>query len=158
YDNRSAVDLRVNYIATLNGNATYGANCLHGDIECLGNIQQLCVQDKSTTEDTLEFVLCQQRSVDRIGSWSHFAGCLRPLSQWQQILRCAATDEGKRLLAKSAEYSMQHNAKTSLTFQLNGVQRCVFDEGAWKKYEEDCPGGYSVPLFSKSIRTLAMPK
>ncbi|KAJ1949730.1 hypothetical protein EC988_004653 [Linderina pennispora] len=129
YDNHSAVDLR-----------------------------QLCVQEKSTTDDTLDFVLCQQKRVEQIGTWLHFANCLRPLSHWQQIVRCVATDEGKKLLRKSAEYSEQHNAKTSLTFQLNGSQRCVFDQGAWRQYDEDCPGGYSVPMFSKSIKSLSVSK
>ncbi|KAG0656048.1 hypothetical protein C6P46_000480 [Rhodotorula mucilaginosa] len=39
------VDLRLDYIASKNSSALYDATCKHGDIECRGNIQQLCAAD-----------------------------------------------------------------------------------------------------------------
>ncbi|GAA5873552.1 hypothetical protein JCM3774_000048 [Rhodotorula dairenensis] len=39
------VDLRLDYIASKNSSALYDATCKHGDIECRGNIQQLCAAE-----------------------------------------------------------------------------------------------------------------
>ncbi|KAJ2537827.1 hypothetical protein IWW35_006407, partial [Coemansia sp. RSA 1878] len=36
------LDIQLNFIAKPNPNATYGAECKHGDDECRGNIDELC--------------------------------------------------------------------------------------------------------------------
>lgn len=39
----------MNYIGTPDSGATYGVECKHGDLECAGNIHQLCVQEHVRT-------------------------------------------------------------------------------------------------------------
>jgi hypothetical protein len=40
----SIVDLRLGFVALPDASAPLGFKCLHGDLECQGNIAQLCVQ------------------------------------------------------------------------------------------------------------------
>ncbi|KAJ2619664.1 hypothetical protein GGF44_005597, partial [Coemansia sp. RSA 1694] len=122
---------------------------------CAGNIQQLCVQEKTDPESTLQFILCQQRDIRRIGSYTLFAECLQSTSpKWLSVMRCALSDEGKTLLQTSVTESRHNDYKVSLTFALNGAKRCVFDSGHWAKSEEECPGGNTVASFSQTIRQL----
>lgn len=39
------INLSLNFIAAQNKSAPWGASCKHGDVECQGNIHQLCVID-----------------------------------------------------------------------------------------------------------------
>ncbi|KAI9481826.1 hypothetical protein BX667DRAFT_504740 [Coemansia mojavensis] len=141
YDNAKNVDIQFNYIGNLNSSHTYGVKCMHGDTE-------------TSPETTLQFILCQQTSVKRIGSYTLFAECLRPISNWLTVIQCAMSDEGKLLLQENIANASQNNITTSLTFSLNENKRCVFDSGHWVEPEEGCPGGNSVPSFSKSIQEL----
>ncbi|KAJ2093631.1 hypothetical protein IW138_000025 [Coemansia sp. RSA 986] len=159
YDNLSNVDLRFNYIGDLNETSTYGVTCMHGDYEasineCFGNIQQLCVQEKLGTDAALQYVLCENRDIKRIGTYSKFAECLHTstIAKWMSVARCTVSDEGKKLLQKNVADTKSKGMKTSLTFTLNGKQRCIFDSGHWVAPEDGCPGGGSVPDFSKSIQ------
>lgn len=36
------VDVNLIYIAKLNSTSKYGVSCMHGELECDGNVQQLC--------------------------------------------------------------------------------------------------------------------
>ncbi|PIA15438.1 hypothetical protein COEREDRAFT_87851 [Coemansia reversa NRRL 1564] len=154
YDNQDDLDLRFNYIGNLNSTMTYGVSCLHGNNECFGNIQQLCVQEKTDANTTLKFVLCQNDGFQRIGSYGLFVECLWPVASWYSVVRCAMGNEGKRLLQNSIIESQHSEAKISLTFALNGNKRCVFDSGRWVDSEDACPGGGSVLRFSESIHAL----
>ncbi|KAJ2861073.1 hypothetical protein GGH94_005131 [Coemansia aciculifera] len=124
-------------------------------ILCAGNVQQLCVQEKTDPESTLQFILCQQRDIRRIGSYTLFAECLQSTSpKWLSVMRCALGEEGKHLLQTSVAESRHNNMKVSLTFALNGQKRCVFDSGHWVKPEDGCPGGNTVPDFTHTIKEL----
>ncbi|KAJ2768700.1 hypothetical protein IWQ56_002838, partial [Coemansia nantahalensis] len=146
YDNEDAVDLRFNYIGKLNDTRKYG---------CLGNIQQLCVQKNADPGTTLQFVLCQNNSPKRIGGYMLFVECLRPVASWYAAARCVTGDEGVRLLKNSVIETQHSDVNVSLTLAFNGQKRCIYDSGHWVEPEDGCPGGGSVPLFSKSIRQLS---
>ncbi|KAJ1796086.1 hypothetical protein LPJ59_003965 [Coemansia sp. RSA 2399] len=121
---------------------------------CFGNIQQLCVQEKLGSDAALQHVLCENRDIKRIGTYTQFAECLQTnaIAKWLAVARCTVSEEGKQLLKQNVADSKSKGMKTSLTFTLNGKQRCVFDSGHWVASEDGCPGGASVPAFSKSIQ------
>ncbi|KAI7835153.1 hypothetical protein BX661DRAFT_168315 [Kickxella alabastrina] len=93
YDNSKVLDLRFDYIGELNNKTKYGVICAHGDTECFGNIQHLCVQKKAGTDKALEFMLCQQRNINRIGTYIQLAECLNNSSYWIPSVRCAFGEE-----------------------------------------------------------------
>ncbi|KAI8321155.1 hypothetical protein GQ54DRAFT_325213 [Martensiomyces pterosporus] len=155
YDNRPYLNMKFSYIGTPSNSSRYGVACPHDDSACFGNIQQLCVQEKTSPEETLQFILCQQRVSEQIGTYVLFMQCLPASPKWTQIVRCALGPEGRQLLLASTAFSEHSGAKISLTFSLNGSKRCVYDSGHWIASEEMCPGGASVSKFSRSIRGLA---
>lgn len=40
------MDLKLEYIGQIDDEAQFGVDCMHGDLECAGNIQQLCARAK----------------------------------------------------------------------------------------------------------------
>ncbi|KAJ2524628.1 hypothetical protein GGI11_000685 [Coemansia sp. RSA 2049] len=138
YDNLPNVDIKFNYIGELNKTSTYGVTCMHGDY---GNA-------------ALQYILCENSDIRRIGTYSRFAECLHTdaIAKWVTVARCSVSDEGSKLLQQNVVETRNKGIKTSLTFTLDGKQRCVFDSGHWVSSEDGCPGGGSVPEFNKSVQ------
>ncbi|KAJ2697315.1 hypothetical protein FB645_005950 [Coemansia sp. IMI 203386] len=139
YDNSKELDMHFDYIGELNNSTTYGVECPHGDI------------DAGTS---LQFILCQQREIKKIGTYSQLAQCLLGIPTWLPTMQCALGTEGIALLQNSVKTSREKDMQTSLSFALNDAKRCVFDSGHWVGPDEGCPGGGSVPRFTKSIKDL----
>ncbi|EXX75002.1 hypothetical protein RhiirA5_352525 [Rhizophagus irregularis] len=141
---------KTNYIATLNSSATYGATCKHGDLECNGNIQELCFQEVNSNQLTFfNYLMCIHRSFDRIGSHEWAKQCSEEVGQdYDPIDKCVNSDTGLNLFIKSVQKSKANQANVSCTIFIDGHKRCIRDGGDWY----DCPDGNSDKDFVKSIK------
>ncbi|CAG8588997.1 7421_t:CDS:2 [Funneliformis caledonium] len=140
---------KTNYIATLNSSATYGATCKHGDLECKGNIQELCFH-KAIPNDLIFFnyLLCTHRSLNLIGSHKWAKQCSEEVGQdYGPIDECVNSDIGLNLFIESVKRAKDYQANKSCTIFINGKKRCIKD-GSWY----DCPKGHSVKDFINSIK------
>lgn len=119
------INLSLHYIATPNSSSSYGATCKHGDEECQGNIQQLCVIDTLNPNKAgkrydlgpsaaqrlwWEFVQCENYvgGRNRIGQESLAKQCLKAIGgvpDWQGdgLDECAEGKKGRALLKNSLE-------------------------------------------------------
>ncbi|KAI8852197.1 hypothetical protein BC829DRAFT_373785 [Chytridium lagenaria] len=148
------VDFKTEYIAKPNASLDYGAKCLHGDSECLGNIVQLCVQKYHPSRDEwFKFVLCQNRKYGEIPSEKQSIICAREAGfdfKATDVQGCIYGEEGKKLLQTSLTSTIESEVIKSCTIFLNGKLRCIRDGRRWY----NCPGGYSVDSFVESICAL----
>jgi len=104
-------------------------NCMHGPEECVGDIQQLCVQASATRDQLLDFVLCQDNSqidIPRNGE----ACAKRAGLDWTAISACVNGDEGSKLMTESLASSTQKGIGVSCTVQLDDMPFCVHN-GGW---------------------------
>lgn len=140
------VNFTISYIAF--GNSPKDIHCLHGDEECQGNKQQLCVQNLSSQQTILKFLQCQSKDVDTIPSSAE--GCFKESSdgssKWSDIDACSKSEKGADLLYLSAEKSRLVSAKKSCTIHLNGRFWCMHD-GSWY----GCTEGRNEKSFIKAI-------
>ncbi|KAJ1570026.1 ribosomal 40S subunit protein S18B, partial [Nowakowskiella sp. JEL0078] len=143
------IDLKTEYIGSIDPEIEIGVKCLHGDGECIGNIQQLCVQ--KYIPKYFDFIICQNRKQRRIPSEIVLNTCLDFVNasdeERGQVTQCIGSDEGKDLHIASVEKSKKLGAGKSCTVYLADKQRCIRDGGRWY----DCPGGYEVENFLNDI-------
>ncbi|GAA5979811.1 hypothetical protein JCM10908_003054 [Rhodotorula pacifica] len=170
------VDLRLEYIANKNTSALYDVTCKHGDIECRGNIQQLCAADlwrahSSRTAEAMEeqkagevevslkgnqawedwwnFVQClNYGEVSRIGTDDAASACAKVVGHsWDARERhCVDGKRGKKLLRKSVKRTRKLEVQKSATVLLNDKVICIHD-GSW----QSCPGGHEISDFVRQI-------
>ena len=145
--------------------------CMHGERECVGNKQQLCLQKRldqrigagklsadATVDVLLKFLTCGWRSPADIGTDKGARQCLAAIG-WaaaadaDDVLACASGAEGDALLAASHAATTAAGAKNSCTVFVDGRRRCVRDGGAFR----DCEPGRTPADFKKSI-CAALPK
>ncbi|PWZ00361.1 hypothetical protein BCV70DRAFT_199649 [Testicularia cyperi] len=145
----------------------YGVECKHGDGECAGNIQQLCVQDalnpqRAGDEYDLSpsaaqklwwnFIQCQNfAGLGTVGDESQAQRCLKILNGpgWDKdgIASCAHGSKGRKLLRNSVVSSRDRNISLSCTILIEGKTRCIRDGGSWK----NCDMGHEVSDFVAEI-------
>jgi hypothetical protein len=136
-------DLRVNYIAKNSGGSF---QCMHGNSECIGNIQQLCVTQLYPKDYAwFNFVTCQDETQFNIPNNAQSCASRQNLN-WANINTCANGDQGQKLFKDSVAYTQSFGVGTSCTIYLQKNPRCVHD-GVWK----NCPGGYEVHDFVRDI-------
>lgn len=134
----SLVDLQVNYIAP-NG------KCLHGDSECDGNIQQLCIKELYPNK-WFDFLQCQNKQFWMIPATQLVDQCGKPRSMiTSDILKCMSDGTGASLFESSWKFTQAQSITTSCTIQLQGRTLCVRDGSQW----HGCGG--SVGFFVDEI-------
>jgi len=150
------MDLSLVYIANLNSSdPIFGVTCMHGQEECWGNIQQLCVA-KHEPSAWWEFVQCQNyNGREKIGTPELASNCAKAVGfEWESsaAARCAGSeergksDEGTTLLQESVKLGKKLGVKFSCTILIDSRPVCVHDS-TWKK----CENGHTVNDFVKQI-------
>jgi hypothetical protein len=133
--------------------AKFGVQCMHGDVECRGNIHQLCVQSTipavhTTTSPShnsdgvalhanfpvMSFVSAQNYYDPRkIGQEDYAKDNLKAVGyDWEEsgVGKCVE-EEGKRLLEDSVVRTRDVlKSSKSCTILIEGEKRCVHD-GSW---------------------------
>ncbi|PWN45377.1 hypothetical protein IE81DRAFT_285439, partial [Ceraceosorus guamensis] len=158
----SLIDLQYAYIGTRNHSSPYGASCKHGDIECAGNVQELCVNDHLRSNKKISSVEAQRTTWDfieclnyggiaDIGKEDAARNCLSAVHgpRWEDdgIKRCAEGKLGRKLLAKSLQDAHKSDIVNSATLQIDGNTICVRDGGEWKQ----CTGGHEPTDWVRAI-------
>ncbi|KAJ1036121.1 hypothetical protein NDA18_000263 [Ustilago nuda] len=164
--------LTMSYIGSIENDkhSKYGASCMHGDQECQGNIQQLCVQDalnpdragqdfdlspSAAQKRSWNFLQCQNYAgVSKIGDEELAQRCLRLVNgpEWHKdgIAKCVHGKQGRKLLQNSIKASKHSNLTRSCTILFEGGNKCVRDGNAWK----DCDLGHEPADFINEIQRL----
>lgn len=168
----SKTRLTMSYIGSIENDkhSKYGASCMHGDQECTGNIQQLCVQDaldpvragedfdlspSAAQKRWWNFLQCQNfAGLSKIGDEELAQRCLRVVDgpAWEKdgIAKCVHGKQGRKLLQNSIKASKHSNLTTSCTIVFEGGKKCVRDGGAWK----NCDLGHEPADFINEIERL----
>lgn len=75
--------------------------CMHGPDECAGDRQQLCAQKHLSASAFLDFVQCQDQSLELIPQ--NGQSCAK--GDWSTVSECADGAEGEKLLVDSVGVS-----------------------------------------------------
>lgn len=165
--------LTMTYIGTIDKDSKhtkYGAECMHGEQECAGNIQQLCVQDaldpgragedydlspSAAQKKWWNFLQCQNfAGTSKIGNEDLAQRCLRVVDgpSWDKdgIAKCVHGKRGRKLLQQSIKASKAANLGTSCTIVFENGRRCTRDGGAWK----NCDLGHQPSDFINEIERI----
>ncbi len=112
-----AVDFSVNFIATDNGDGTFGS--LHGQNEVLGNIVQLCAM-KYNPDTYMDMIICMNKDYGSIPS--NWEACANENKlNVEKIKTCYESQEGKTLLSESIKKANEVGARGSPTMYINDV-------------------------------------
>jgi len=125
------VDLNVDYIAKVDTTQETGFNCMHGQSECLGDLQQVCAKHYYAKNYTWwNFLLCEDQTQENIPDNGPQCASLNGMNS-SQINNCVNSPEGKSLLLNSITYTQQRNVDVSCTIWIQNQLFCVHDE-YWK--------------------------
>ncbi|KAG8909838.1 hypothetical protein FRC00_009335 [Tulasnella sp. 408] len=153
------VDVTLSFIGKLNSTAPkYGVTCMHGEIECEGNLQELCMTNHvSEVRNWWPWLECVNLAGrERIGHLGTAVDCaIMTGIDWIEdgVRACVKGKEGEsepegvRLLQESVKKTADLGITTSCTILISGKKRCVRDDGEWK----DCEGGSSAADLERSI-------
>jgi len=129
----SIVDLHLDYIAEVDPNSQTGFDCMHGEDECVGDIQQLCAYSHYQSNYTWwNFVLCEDQDQDNI-PYNGEDCCSQSDMDYNVINNCATGSEGVTLMTNSINYTNSKNVQVSCTIYISDQEFCVHN-GDW----EDC--------------------
>eukprot|EP00879_Flechtneria_rotunda_P022568 GHRR01023830.1.p1 GENE.GHRR01023830.1~~GHRR01023830.1.p1 ORF type:complete len:202 (+),score=44.79 GHRR01023830.1:447-1052(+) len=148
---QSISEVRTEYIARLGDNNK--VNCMHGQGECEGNKQQLCLQHYVPADKNLEWfyktLLCHGDG--DVSSIKHLTSCMArynlPSEIINKVLGCVNGTEGVQLQVQSAQELQNRQVTRSCTIYIAGERRCIRDGG--RSY--DCPGGDSESAFIQTV-------
>jgi hypothetical protein len=122
--------------------------CPHGESECIGNKQQLCMQKMYSPKIFMKYLLCQSKDFFRIPN--NGEQCANEtsgnLTKWSDVKSCVTSTKSNKLFHKSLERTRLASAKKSCTIHLNGKFWCMHD-GFWS----NCSEGHDEKSFIKSI-------
>ncbi|UJR10506.1 hypothetical protein I4U23_014709 [Adineta vaga] len=142
----SIINFTLSFIAL--ESETNHFECMHGIDECIGNRQQLCIQNMYSTSVFIQYLRCQAKefyTIPRNGE-----RCANETSKniinWSDVERCVTSERSNDLFHRSLERTRLALAKKSCTIHLNGVFWCMHD-GYWN----DCKEGYDEKSFIKAI-------
>jgi hypothetical protein len=131
----SIINFTVSYIAY--GSSSTNIQCMHGEEECIGNKQQLCVQNMCSQTTLLKFLQCQSKHLDNIPN--NGEQCVQEASdgtlKWSDIEDCLKSNKANELFIKSIEKTRSASATKSCTIHLNGKFWCMHD-GTWYRCTE----------------------
>ncbi|POW18126.1 hypothetical protein PSHT_06201 [Puccinia striiformis] len=138
------VDILLTYIGEIDPSAEYGVRCRHGNIECKGDIQQLCYRNRfPKLHDWWGFIQCENYAgLARVGDEELAKSCARVNGHdWDSDVKdCTTGSQGRQLLESSIEHAKQ------LRIRRNHKLICIRD-GVWK----NCDDGHEVADFVKYI-------
>jgi len=142
----SILNFTVSYIASESKSNEF--ECMHGPDECLGNKQQLCVQNTCSQITFIKFLQCQSNQLQNIPN--NGEQCVKEASdetlKWSDIETCVKSNKANELFHKSLEKTRSASAKKSCTIHLNGKFWCMHD-GYWY----GCTEGHDEKSFIKAI-------
>ncbi|GAA5987923.1 hypothetical protein JCM11641_004583 [Rhodosporidiobolus odoratus] len=162
------VEMGMIYIGRENSTASYGADCMHGDLECRGNVQQLCAAKHwGGGVDEVKAMVGGPKGKQGWDTWWNFVQCINygetsAIGTDQRARQCAAvvgkkwddslttcvdSREGRHLLVDSVREAKKLEITKSCTVLIEGKQVCIHD-GTWKS----CPIGHEVADFAKAIK------
>ncbi|KAK2822216.1 hypothetical protein Q5P01_022281 [Channa striata] len=78
----------------------YTFQCQHGEPECLGNMIETCVMNKS--RNAFQIIYCMESSADVIKSAESCAQIYDPELNWSSIMTCVNGDQGNQLMHLNA--------------------------------------------------------
>jgi len=162
-DNQIA-HLKVHYIGKEQQDG--GLRCKHSKSECIGNIQQLCVQDLVSNEGEntqslsskalavngspdamklIDFIDCQSENLDSIPDSGE--KCANQVGlDLGEINKCVNSDYGLELLSESFQSSREFGVSVSCTVFIDQKQFCQHDT-EWK----NCPQGHTADALTKAV-------
>lgn len=119
--------------------------CKHGLEECIGNKQQLCVQNLYSTAIFIKYLLCQSKQILDIPA--NGEKCAKENSiEWARIQSCVASNKSNKLFHKSLKRTRLAAATKSCTIHINGKFWCMHD-GFWS----NCTEGHDEKSFIQAI-------
>ena len=106
---------------------------MHGELECAGNVQQLCAIRHSSFPVWWEFIQCQlNKGRSNIGKLEVAEECADSTGLgWSRISSCATSDEGERLLKENIRVTKEMGIQKSCTMMINAKVVCIKD-GTWQ--------------------------
>ena len=118
--------VRPNYIADIRGHPTI---CKHGELECAGDKQQLCVFTHAHEAAFWSFLQCQNQNVTAIGELDRADFCLSQLDILPSVSRrsklCYTTSEGDQLLRNNIHSTQEAGVTSSCTIWIDGSSDCI---------------------------------
>ncbi|CAF0909045.1 unnamed protein product [Didymodactylos carnosus] len=127
----SIINFTVNFIAKEPTPNVF--NCMHGDSECTGNKQQLCVQNLTSQIVLLQFLRCQSQTMKSIPD--NAEKCLPATNlKYDDVKKCV-DERGNLLFHNSIQQTQTDNVKKSCTMYLNKKFWCKHD-GGWENCTE----------------------
>jgi hypothetical protein len=148
------INLRMHYIGSKQEDGSW--KCKHGDEECAGDLQQLCVQQYSKDYNRynwlMNFILCNNKEgLDQTGSFATATKCLKetgvPFVEGTQMVACMYSPGRQAILESDFATTAALGVQTSCTVQVDGNTLCVRDGGEWK----DCPVGPDLKAWKEMI-------
>jgi len=148
----------MSYVAKIDSSdPTFGVDCMHGEDECAGNVQQLCAK-KYAPDQWWDFVQCQNyQGRNKIGLPDVALKCAKAAGfDWELsgVGRCAGLDgsgtgkEGIALLQASVRASEKLGLEKSCTVMINYKKVCVHDS-TWR----ECEDGHAPGDFVRQINS-----
>ena len=108
--------------------------CKHGELECAGDKQQLCVYAHAKDAAFLQFLQCQNQNVSSIGEVNRADTCLSTLdilpSTARKARQCFTTSEGDQLLRNNVHKTQQDGVTSSCTIWIDGSSDCLTESKA----------------------------
>jgi len=101
----------------------YGVNCLHGEQECAGNVQELCMaKHRPNSKDWWPFVQCLNRGgYENVGLLNLAKGCAKTVGlDWKSdgVAECVEGEEGPSLLRASVTRTREMDITYVIIFLL----------------------------------------
>jgi len=134
----SIVDLNVNYIAQVDDSQPTGFNCMHGQSECTGDIQQLCAKKYYPFNYVWwNFLLCQDNTQDDIPD--NGVTCAKQYFMNPLVINNFTNgQDGKDLMTKSITFTQSKNIDVSCTIYIMNQLYCVHN-GDWENCQSHDP-------------------
>lgn len=142
----SIVNFTVSFIASEVAPNVF--RCMHGVHECIGNKQQLCIQNMYSQTVFMKYVQCQAKTFYMIPN--NGERCAKETSgsviNWSDVQTCVKSNMSNELFSKSIERARLTSTKKSCTIYLNGKFWCMHD-GFWS----NCTEGRNQKSFIRAI-------
>lgn len=139
----SIVKFTLSFIASKSSANEF--QCMHGESECRGNKQQLCIQKFYSSTIFLNYLLCQSADISRIPD--NGEECARNLTiNWSDVQTCVNSNQSNELFDQAWQRTQAAGARKSCTMHLNGKFWCMHD-----RYWANCSEGTDAKNFIKAI-------
>ncbi|CAF1156230.1 unnamed protein product [Rotaria sordida] len=142
----SIINFTLSFIATETKLNDF--NCMHGIEECIGNKQQLCIQDMYSQTVFIKYLQCQSKRIDMIPY--NGERCASETSgniiKWHDVQSCVQSNKANELFHKSLQRTYLMAARKSCTIYINGRLWCMHD-----RFWSNCAEGHDEMSFIRAI-------